>query len=169
MKVHYLPWLRPVLVSWGCLLGAMDAWAADTKKDEVPALVKELKNKNPKVRISAAEALGHIGAIRAADAKDAVPVLLDILKKDKDANVRKAAATALGQMDPDREQAVPGFIEALKDKSPAVRMAAAGALSILGEDARDAIPALKEAQNDKDRGVSRAARMALRSITSKKK
>ena len=72
-------------------------------------------------------------------------------------------------MDPDPQEAVPNFIEALKDKAAPVRIAAAGALAILGEEAKDAIPALQEAQNDKDKGVSRAARMAIRSIRAKKK
>jgi len=158
------------ILSLVCLLGGTTNLSlADTKKSDVPGLIKELKSKDPKVRISAAEELGHIGAVRASDAKEAVPILLDILKKDKDANVRTAVVTALGKMDPDREQAVPSFTEALKDKSPAVRIAVAGALATLGEDAKDAIPALKEAQNDKDRNVSRAARVALRSITTKKK
>ncbi|HLN32681.1 MAG TPA: HEAT repeat domain-containing protein [Gemmataceae bacterium] len=160
----------PLVLSLGCLLVVTAGRScADGKKDDVPSLIKDLKSKSPKVRISAAEDLGHIGAIRAADAKDAIPVLYEILKKDKDATVRKAAAAALGQMDPDPQEAVPNFIEALKDKAAPVRIAAAGALAILGEEAKDAIPALQEAQNDKDKGVSRAARMAIRSIRAKKK
>src|SRR5262249_7279828 len=146
-----------------------DAGRAEPKKDDVPALIKALKNKSPKVRISAAEDLGHIGAVKASDAKDAIPPLFDLMKKDKNADVRKAAVAALGKMDPDPTEAVPAFMDALKDKVPAVRAAAAGALGQLGPDAKDALSALREMQNDKDRNVSRAARMAIKSISGKKK
>ena len=87
----------PLVLSLGCLLVVTAGRScADGKKDDVPSLIKDLKSKSPKVRISAAEDLGHIGAIRAADAKDAIPVLYEILKKDKDATVRKAAAGCSG-------------------------------------------------------------------------
>src|SRR5262249_55578361 len=142
---------------------------AEPKKDDVPALLKALKSGNAKKRISAAEELGHIGAVRAADAKDAVPVMLEMLKDDGNAGVRKAVAAALGRIDPDPEKAVPVFISALKDKDAGVRAAVATSLGQMGADAKDAVPALKQAQNDKDRGVKRAASMALRSIQGKKK
>jgi HEAT repeat protein len=142
---------------------------AEPKKEDVPELLKALKSGNAKKRISAADDLGHIGAIRAEDAKEAVPVLLDMLKNDRAAGVRKAVATALGRMDPDPQEAVPVLSKALKDKDAGVRAAAATSLGQLGADAKDAVPALNEARKDKDRNVSRAAGMALRSIQGKKK
>jgi HEAT repeat protein len=154
-------------VGW-LLLFVAGAPARDSK-DDVPALLKSLKNKDAKTRASAADELGHIGSIRAADAKEAVPVLLEVLKKDKNANVRKSAATAIGKMDPDPKEAVPALTEALKDKVTTVRVAAAGALQMMGPDAKDALEALKDAQQDKDRAVSRAAGMAIRAIQAKKK
>jgi HEAT repeat protein len=138
-------------------------------KDEVPGLIKELKNKDAKKRASAIDELGHIGSISAADARPAVPPLYEVLKKDRDANVRKAAATALGKMDPDPKEAVPALQTALKDKSAAVRSAAATALAMMGPDARDALPDLEKLRQDKDRGVSRAAAMAVRAINGKRK
>jgi HEAT repeat protein len=153
-----------------CLLMGATGWAAGDTKDDVPTLLKSLKSSDAKKRTSAAEELGHIGSIRAADAKDAIPALYDVLKKDRSANVRKAAATALGKMDPDPKEAVPALTKVLKeDKSPAVRAAAAGALAMLGPDAKDALPALQDAQQEKDRTVSRAAGMAIRAIRDKKK
>jgi HEAT repeat protein len=146
---------------------AVPAPARDVKED-VAKLMKELKKGSAQSRALAADELGHIGAIRAADAKAAVPALVETLKKDKDANVRKAAANALGRMDAG-EEAVPALRAALKDKAPVVRMNAASALGQLGADAKDAEQDLVAAQKDKDRGVSRAARMALRSIRSQGK
>jgi len=161
----------PIAVLLGCLLLIVAGPAtAESKKDEVASLIKDLKTKNAKARISAAKELGHIGAINAADTKDAIPVLLDLLKKDRDAGVRQAVAAALGRMDPDPEKAVPVFTERLKeDKNAGVRMAAATSLGQLGAEAKEALPALREAQKDKDRGVSRAAGMAIRNIEGTKK
>jgi HEAT repeat protein len=142
---------------------------ADSKDEDVPSLIKALQNKDAKGRAAAADELGRIGAVHAADAKPAVPLLYKVLKNDLNAGVRKAAVAALGKMDPDPEEAVPAFKEALKDKAPEVRAAAAGALGMLGPDAKDATSALQQALKDKDRRVSRAAGMALRAIQGKKK
>jgi HEAT repeat protein len=153
----------------GLLFLVADATAADPKKEDVPKLLKNLKSRDAKVRIAAAKDLGLIGAIRAADAQEAVPVLFELLKKEKDVEVRKAYLDALGKMDPDPKEAVPAFKDALKDRSPAVRMAAAGALGRLGKDAEEAIPDLEKLQKDKDKNVIRAANMALRCIRDHKK
>src|SRR5437016_2348719 len=124
----------PVAFGLGFLLVLAAGPALADSKEDVPSLMKALKSRNAKTRASAADELGHIGSIRAADAKEAIPPLLGVLKKDRDADVRKAAATAIGKMDPDPEEAVPALTEALKDKAPSVRMAAAGALGMLGSD-----------------------------------
>jgi HEAT repeats len=142
---------------------------ADSKKDEVAGYIKDLKRGDAKTRATAAKELGNIGAVNAADTKDAVPLLIQRLKNDRDKGVKQAAATALGRIDPDPEQAVPALITALKDKNAAVRAAAATSLGQLGAEARDAVPALRTAQDDKDRGVSRAARMAIRTIQGQNK
>jgi HEAT repeat protein len=137
---------------------------ADSKKDDVATYIKELKSGNAKTRATAAKELGHLGAVNAADTREAIPLLLDLLKKDSAASVRQAAAAALGRIDPPPEKAIPAFTEALKDKNAGVRMAAATSLGQLGGEAKEAIPALRQAQSDKDRGVSRAAGMAIRTI-----
>ncbi len=159
--------MKPLILILSCvLIHPTLAWA---DKDDLPTLLKEVKSKDPKVRASAARELGHIGAIRASNAKEAIPVLFDLLKKDKEAEVRRAAITALGQLEPDPERALPAFQEALKDKSPQVRAAAAGALGMLGADAKEAVPELQKAEKDKDKAVSQAAKMALRNINMSKK
>jgi HEAT repeat protein len=147
----------------GCLQPTAVYGAAD-KKTDVPALIKALKSTDPKKRSAAADDLGDLGAVSASETRDAVKPLIEVAKKDRDANVRKAAVTALGKIDPDPKQAVPALTAALKDKTAAVRLAAANALARMGTDAKDAAPDLEKAQNDKDRGVARAARLALRSV-----
>jgi HEAT repeat protein len=156
--------LATLLIVGYCFAAALPCQGRDVRED-VAKLIKELKKGSAQTRAAAADELGHIGAVRAADAKPAVPALLESLKKDKDAGVRKSAANALGRMDAGTE-VVPALRDALKDKAPIVRMNAASALGQLGADAKEAEPDLVAAQKDKDRGVSRAARMALRSIRS---
>ncbi len=150
------------------LLIPVAAARADADKATIPQLIKELRSSVPRTRMNAAQELGHLGAIRATDTKDAVPVLLAQIPKEKRPEVRRAFILALSKMDPDPQKAVPLFVRYLKDRSPVVRSAAADALAQLGEEAREAIPALQEARNDKDKAVSRAARIALRSIQGKK-
>jgi HEAT repeat protein len=137
--------------------------AVADKKDDVARLMKELKAKDAKTRMAAAEELGHIGQVKKSLTEPAVPVLIDALH-DSDAGVRKAVANALGKVDPDVKLAVPALTDALKDKASLVRQAAAGALGLLGPDAKDAVPALRETQKDSDRAVSRAAGMAIQRI-----
>ena len=157
-------------VCFGCLFSLIFSPAhADSKKGDVAGFLKDLKSKDAKTRAAAARELGHIGAVNVADGKEAVPVLLEVLKKDRDAGVRQAAATALGRMEPDPEKALSAFTAALKDKNAGVRSAAATALGQMGAEAGEAVPALRDAQKDKDRGVSRAAAMAIRSIQGLKK
>jgi HEAT repeat protein len=153
----------------GIFLMASGLAAARFQNDDVAALLKELKSKNPRTRMAAAEELGHKGSVRAADVKDAVPVLFELLKKEKNAGARRAFILALGKMDPEPQTAVPVFTAALKEKDAGVRVAAATSLARLGPDANEAVPALEEAAKDKDRAVSRAARMALQTIRAKKK
>jgi HEAT repeat protein len=132
--------------------------------DDLKAVLKDLKSNNAGTRAAAVEEIGHRGAVRASDVKTAIPLVAELVKKDRDAKVRQAAATALGQMDPDPAVAVPVLTEALRDKVPAVRIAAAGALGLMGSAAKDSVKALQEMQKDKDRNVSRAASMALQSV-----
>ena len=153
--------LKAIAVALG-ILAFVPAAVAD-KKDDVARLMKELKSKDVKTRIAAADDLGHIGQIKKSYTEPAVPALIDALR-DTDAGVRKAAANALGKVDPDVKLAVPALTDALKDKVPPVRQAAASALGLIGPDAKDAIPTLRETQKDSDRAVSRAANMAIQRI-----
>lgn len=147
----------------GVALLALVPTAMADKKEDVARLMKELKSRDSKTRIAAAQELGHIGQIKKSLTEPAVPALIDALH-DSDAGVRKAAAEALGKVDPDVKVAVPALISALKDKAPPVRQATASALGQIGPDAKDAVPALRETQQDSDRTVSRAAGMAIQRI-----
>jgi HEAT repeat protein len=141
------------------------------KKIDVAKQVSLLKSaKTARERAGAADEIGRHGAIRARDVKDAIEPLLEALKGDRDAEVRQAAARALGNIAPDAKRVVPALTEALKDQSANVKMAAALALGQYGKDARPAVPALRElAAMKTDRRLSQSARMALKSIAGRRK
>ena len=141
------------------------------KKFDAARYVRDLKTaKNAGARANAAERLGERGAIRARDVKDAVEPLLQALKDDRDAEVRQAAARALGNIAPNAKVVVPALTAALKDPSVNVKMAAIMALGQYGPEAKAALPSLRElAAMKKNKKLSKTARMAMKSIKGKRK
>ena len=88
----------------------------------VPALSAALYDKSPFVRAQAAHALG----VNKRDAIQAVPALINLLSKDSDEEVRRQAATALGQIG-DRS-ALAALEQARRDKDPYLVEAAVDAI-----------------------------------------
>lgn len=138
-----------------CLLTACLALqgGGTVKKEDVPKYLKMLQTSNSgKERALAAEMLGKRGAISVADVKDAIEPLKTSLVKDVDANVRKAAATALGAIGAEPKETVSLLTDVVrKDASLDVKLAAALALGQFGPDAKSALPAINElAASQKD-------------------
>ncbi len=75
----------------------------------VSALIKALKNKDPKVRKETARILGK------AKSKRAVPALINALKDDN-ADVRESVISALGQVGWGAREAIPTLVIALKNQ-----------------------------------------------------
>lgn len=92
----------------------------------------------------------------AMQGKSAIPSLIKYLK-DKNPNVRKSTARALGKIKD--KSAIPALIEALKDENARVRNSAAYALETIGDES--VIPALIEALKDEDAGVLAQALVAM--------
>ncbi len=150
--------MKTLLVVLACASVLVAEEQAVPKKEQVPALIKQLKNREPKVRAAAADDLGQVGAIRAADAEPAVAPLLEALG-DKESNVRRAAAVALGRIRLQAKEVVPELTKRLEDGAPAVVQAAAVALGAFGAEAKEALPALQKAQ--KNAGENKKLRQAL--------
>jgi HEAT repeat protein len=132
-------------------------------KPAAPALVKALGDKDPGVRRHCAGALGKIGP----SARDAAfkPLLKTV--QDADADVRKAALTALVKLGDPSAEDVPVLQRLLKDSAARLegRIYAVVALGVLGTAARATADDLVEvALRDDDRRVRRAALMALAKI-----
>jgi HEAT repeat protein len=133
---------------------------------DVPALMRDLRDRDVSVRVRAAKALGMLGGA----GKVAVPLLVEALK-DNDPDVRTLALKALRRIAPDgngNANSAAGevgvYADQLRDPDPSVRLQAAKALGRLGPAAAGAAQALLEATADGDKDVRRQATDALNRV-----
>jgi HEAT repeat protein len=84
--------------------------------------------------------------------------------KEKDSDLRRAAAKELSELGAEAKSAVPDLIRTMRDKDLFVRRYSAEALGNIGLDAKTAIPALAAALNDDKKEVAEAAVDALSKI-----
>jgi hypothetical protein len=101
-----------------------------TRERSLEAWLHDLGDPTPRVRWTAVQELGRRGA-RDQDTGEIVAALIDTLKKDDHFMVRADAATALGAIGPDADDAVTALIAAAEDPAAAVRAAALGALPLI--------------------------------------
>jgi HEAT repeat protein len=83
-----------------------------------------------------------------SEAKVTIPILTELLRKDKDLFVRREAKLAFGKIGP---AAVTPLIELLKDNDWLVRWSAVVALGNIGADAAIAVPAITDLFKEKGR------------------
>jgi HEAT repeat protein len=143
-----------------------DVRAEPPKKEDIPKFIATLKSStNTKARVQAAEDIGHRGAIRASDVAESIDLLIGILKQDKDAEVRRACAKALGEIGSQPEKSVDALKGAINDANINVKIAAMTALGQFGREAKGVVPILKDiAQQKDDKKASQAAKGALQMI-----
>ena len=111
-----------------------------------------------------------MATIRKSYGKEAIPYLFEACK-DKDANLRAAAAEALGRAySEDDNKAVETLHDMLKsDKSDAVRVAVINGLVAQGIKAKEVIPTLRKIVQDEPKSrVAGAARNAVRTLSQMK-
>ncbi len=170
---------RPCLAVLAVAVALASGWSIEGRPAAVaqaPGLLKKpaavwgnkLKDPSPKVRRSAAYALGRLGT--EAGGYLYVGDLAKRVGIDKDAGVRDASATAIGEILQDFKGDSSGLYRdagaALKkaleeDKNAGVRRSAAYALGSFGPLAAEATPALKAALEHSDRSVRQNAAWAL--------
>lgn len=116
-----------------------------------PQLVGVLQSdRDPEMRIAAAESLGEIGP---KCAKTAVPALAKAAKDDKWPKVRSTSLTALGEMGPAAKEAIPVLREALKDPDGWISMAARNALFRVEPDKGEEVAAIADAARPVQKGI----------------
>jgi HEAT repeat protein len=128
--------------------------------------------KKAKAAKEKAEAIEQIGKLALINTKLGEPAVADIKAalKDKDVEVRKAAALAYGRCDPEETGAAKELAELLKDKDDGVKTNAALGLAAMGAKAKDAIPALKAASKaTEDKKQDRIYKDAMKSISGQMK
>jgi HEAT repeat protein len=115
------------------------------QKIVVPLLLAALKNKDPRGRLAAEEAILQLGPMLG----QATPELTALLKDD-DPRVRSMAAVALSRISPSPTSAVPSLVDSLKDPVPMVRTSAAFALVNIDPHHREMVPILVDVLDPKD-------------------
>jgi HEAT repeat protein len=156
--------------------------------EAVGPLLAALKSKSSTqgLRNHSREALERMGA----NAKGAVPVLIEMLKDDDpflrtaaDRILQKIGADAmpallkairdrdnegpdaiLGRLGATARPAIPELLKLLKDPDPLLRQRAARCLGLIGPEAREALPALREALQDRNFTVRMLAEQAVRTV-----
>jgi HEAT repeat protein/S1-C subfamily serine protease len=127
---------------------------------DVPSLVGELSDADPKTRARAAEMLGRMGPKAKLAAGD-----LGKLLKDPQELPRRMALEALAKLGPDARPAAPALVEALRDSDASIREEAARVLGKVGPDVKSqAFHGLAMALSDSVKGVRVAAAEALSNL-----
>jgi HEAT repeat protein len=131
------------------LLGAsLVGTPAHGQSKAVTEILKNLKDGNAATKIAACGKLGDLVDVKLSYAQMGLPLIRDMLKKETDANVRKAALEALGKIEYEPKTFVDNMLAALKgDKDVIVQAAAVNLLGLYGPEAKASVDALKEFQN----------------------
>jgi HEAT repeat protein len=123
-------------------------------------LRESLGSDNAVVRREALRSLGKLKDRAPLASHDVQPLLMARMS-DPDPGVRAVAATYIGIIHDEPQDAVPVLAEGLKDPDPDVRRACASALGSFGADAQPALAALRKAATDADEDVAREAGVAI--------
>jgi HEAT repeat protein len=89
-------------------------------KTAVQDLTDSLQDKEPSVRVTAAQSLGKLGK----SSRKAVPSLIEMVQKDKEPFVVGAAIWALGEIGPGAEDALPALQKIAKEEEEPLQKAA---------------------------------------------
>lgn len=108
----------------------------------IPALIKAFQDDNPLLRRAAVQAVGDLNA----EKQEVIPHLANVLFNDKEVEVNKAAAYALGWIG--GERAVGLLLEVLCDKGCASAVRGMSAESLSNAGGKTAIPKLVQALSD---------------------
>ena len=123
----------------------------------VSAIQPYVTSRDPELRASGLRALAAIQGV------EAIPLLLNALKTDRQPQVRRAALLGLEPLQQANPEILPACIQALRDRKPEVRMAAIDIVSRIDDPrAREAI--LQRKRREHNRDVRRVLAMGLKRL-----
>jgi len=123
---------------------------AQIGKDSIPPLKEALGDKEDRAREKAVWTLAKFSGSDLSANELAEP-LIDLLKNDKDTEVKRGAARALGQMRSESKIVVPALAAGLKSPEDILVADCSIALGQIGKEAKPAVPELVAAFQNKDR------------------
>jgi HEAT repeat protein len=135
--------------------------AGGAARVEIPALIKALRDPERDVRWEAADSLGELGNA----AREAIPALTDVIRSDREVDVRKRALRSLEDIDIDVKLSVEALILAMRDADKVIRSNAVARFQYLDVVPKEAISPLREALRDPDTATT--AERALKKPVSK--
>ncbi len=124
-------------------------------------LIAALKEKDNKIKATAAIILGRIGIERGSPMMKEASDNLVLILKDEDTEVRTAAASALGNIGIEYKESIIALTEALRDRDENVRGAAVEALGKIGPGAKSAAPFIVQTLKDKSNKVAGKAKETI--------
>ena len=138
-------------------------WTEHRYKDSISMIGRALRlDTSVAVRTQCAVALGNL---KVEDAKYAASDLVESLKVEKEARVRKEVVVAMGRYPNVAKLAVVPLTGTLKDADASIRAAVATTLAATGEDAKAAAPDLVKMLDDADKAARQAAVFAVGRIS----
>ena len=129
------------------------------RADAILKTFKPIDQRRANNLVGPVQRLGLIGKA----AKDAVPVLIEVLAEDN-TDLTCTVATALGNIGPEARAAVPALGDALKATNASIKWTVAETLGKLGQEAIAAVPSLSHALKDEDKDVRRTVAEAIGKI-----
>ena len=102
-------------------------------------------------------------ALAAIEGVDAIPLLLERLRTEKQPRVRRSILLGLEPLQRLQPDLLTAFLDALRDRSPEVRMAAVDIVSRI-DDPRARTAIRTRARKERDRDVRRVLAMAMRRL-----
>jgi HEAT repeat protein len=123
-------------------------------------LREAITSDDPVVRREALRSIGKLKDRAPLDGRAVLPLLVKGME-DPDPGVRTVAATYLGIVHEEPDDAVRVLMTGLEDQEGSVRRTSAAALAAFGADAEPALPALRKAASDPDPEVAREAGVTL--------
>jgi hypothetical protein len=147
---------------------APEAWALSDTADAKKYTEDLKKAKDAKTKVTALTELGKLAAVNKTLVEAALPDIYKALE-DKDASIRAAAATAIGQCDEPAEKVVPILRKMLnEDKDESAKIGATRGLANVGPNAKAALPDLRKMTGDKKSKLGKAANVAVKAINARK-